>query len=86
MRIKIVSDGTGRGTKVINAETGEVVEGVKSATWSCSARGEAMVVLTFVHVHVEVEGDSVATDAQALADAVKKHIAAAPHRPVHVER
>lgn len=33
MRIRIVSDGTGRGTSVVNAETGDEIEGVCSVQW-----------------------------------------------------
>jgi hypothetical protein len=33
MKIKIVSDGTPRGTRVVNAETGEKIERVKAVSW-----------------------------------------------------
>jgi hypothetical protein len=33
MKVKIVSDGTTRGTQVLNAETGEQVEGVVGIVW-----------------------------------------------------
>jgi hypothetical protein len=36
MRIKLVSDGTPRGTKVVNAETGEEIEHVVSAQYEIS--------------------------------------------------
>lgn len=38
MRLKIVSDGTREGTKVVNAETGEEVENVVAVRWEGDAR------------------------------------------------
>lgn len=34
MKLKIISDGTVAGTNVVNAETGETVEGVTYAEWN----------------------------------------------------
>lgn len=34
MRLRIESDGTPHGTRVVNADTGEVLEQVVEATWS----------------------------------------------------
>ena len=34
VKLKIISDGTRRGTRVVNAETGEELEGVQSVCWS----------------------------------------------------
>ena len=35
MKLKIMSDGTPDNTSVVNAETGEIVEGVASIKWEC---------------------------------------------------
>ncbi len=56
MKIKIISEGRGINTKIINAETGEQLEGVTSAKWECSANGLAMATLSFINVPVDVEG------------------------------
>ena len=34
MRVKIESDGTSRGTRVVNADTGEELDGVREIEWS----------------------------------------------------
>ena len=36
IRLKITSDGTPTGTKVIDSKTGEEVEGIRSVEWSIS--------------------------------------------------
>jgi hypothetical protein len=33
MKLRIESDGTSHGTRVVNAETGEKVEGVREVSW-----------------------------------------------------
>ena len=45
MKIKIVSDGSGMGTKVINTETGQEIPNVYKAEWSCDASGFASIIL-----------------------------------------
>ena len=56
MKVRIVSNGTGFGTTVQNAETGEVLDGVTAVTWSFPDPGEfATAVITIVNVAVEVE-------------------------------
>ena len=58
MKIKIVSDGTGPGTKVVDAETGELVEMVQSAKWSISGPDElAVTEIVVAGVEVDVEGE-----------------------------
>lgn len=37
MTVKIISDGTPYGTKVINSETGELVENVQSISWNITS-------------------------------------------------
>jgi len=57
MRIRIESDGTAPGTSIRNAETGEVIDGIVAATWSCAANEAAIAVLTVELVSVDVTGD-----------------------------
>jgi hypothetical protein len=33
MKLRIESDGTSHGTRVVNAETGEQIDGVREVTW-----------------------------------------------------
>lgn len=58
MRVKIISDGTAVGTKLVNAETGELVENVTSLTWSATAgHGHGVANLTIEWVPAEIEAD-----------------------------
>jgi hypothetical protein len=59
MRIKIISEGDGRRTKVMDADTGELVEGVTSISWILGGPDEfARAQLQFVAVPVEIVGDT----------------------------
>jgi hypothetical protein len=60
MKIKIVSDGTVRGSKVMDAETGEMLSCVQSVEWSVKAGEEhfARATLTVINVPVEIEVDA----------------------------
>lgn len=40
MKLKIISDGTANGTRVVSIETGEAVGGVDFISWSASVDGE----------------------------------------------
>jgi hypothetical protein len=56
MEIRIISDGTGRGTRV-KTEDGQMVHGVQKVTWSIDGPSElARAVLTFDRVKVDVHG------------------------------
>lgn len=57
MKIKIMSEGLGRNTKIINAETGEIIEDVRSAKWECDAGGMAKVMLELVNIPVDLQGE-----------------------------
>jgi len=58
MKIKIISDGTANGTKVVNAETGELVHHVSSVEWKVSVESSlAEAVVTFSNVAVEIEAE-----------------------------
>jgi len=58
MRIKIISEGTGMTTMVVDADTGEKLKGVRAVTWSCESRGLATATFEIVNVPAEltVEG------------------------------
>lgn len=59
MKLKIVSDGTSWGTKVVNADTGESVDGVASIDWSISANAhEVATIFEVVRVAVEITGEA----------------------------
>ncbi len=55
-KLKIISDGTSRGTKVVRADTGEKLEGVRKAAWFCMA-GE-IAIARFELYGVEIEASS----------------------------
>jgi hypothetical protein len=58
MRIKIVSDGTSKGTSVVNAETGEPIEMVTRVLWRLDAKEQvAEAVLYLKKVSVEMVGE-----------------------------
>jgi len=54
MKVRLVSDGTSIGSKVLNAETGELIENVTIASVSISARGVPTAVLHFANVEMDV--------------------------------
>ena len=55
MKLKIISDGTSRGTKVVNAETGEELKYVTDIVWRIEAMGYA---------HATIEIDNVAFEGE----------------------
>lgn len=64
MRVKIVSDGTRLGTKVVDAQTGEAIEGVVGVGWRIAADGNygllepipaTLQVLTTFEIEAEAE-------------------------------
>ena len=58
MRIKIISDGTPTGTRVVCAETGEIVKGVTSVEWSHATPGKPSYAVLKLHlVPVEIIAD-----------------------------
>ena len=56
MKIKVISNGTTQGTRVLT-ENGEKIEGCVSAEWKIDMENIAQLTLKFVGVGVEVEGD-----------------------------
>lgn len=59
MKLKILSDGTSRNTRVIDEETGEPLDGVVSIAWSMRAGREAFVLLEMEDVPAELVGDHI---------------------------
>lgn len=59
MKFKIVSDGTPKGTKVINTETGETVENVTRIFWEVclDSLATAHIEIRKCEVEIEVEKD-----------------------------
>lgn len=57
MKLKIVSDGTFLGTKVINLETGEELEDITKINWQISFPYGAEILLGLSNIPVEVIGD-----------------------------
>lgn len=54
MRLKIVSDGTPKGTQVVNDLTRETLEGVSAIEWRITSDSYAQMVLTLKRVAVEL--------------------------------
>lgn len=59
MKIKIISEGTGRKSRVINIETGEVIEGVQKAIWTCEAGGIATAWIKMVNIPIDVKAGKI---------------------------
>ncbi len=58
MKLKIVSDGTGDGTKILD-ENGERIENAVSVNWEIEASNNAIATITFMNVPVELVGESI---------------------------
>ncbi len=56
MKIKIISDGTSKGTTVVNSDTGEIVNGVTKVEWGIEINGVSWAKMDFVNVSVEIVG------------------------------
>jgi len=58
MRIKIISDGTDIGTKIVDAETMAEVEGCREVHWSMDSKlGVAEAFVEFSGVEVDIEAE-----------------------------
>jgi hypothetical protein len=55
MEIKIVSDGTPYGTKLINIETGDEIKDIKSIDWHIEVDKLATAKIEFLRVPVELQ-------------------------------
>lgn len=55
MKIKVISDGTAEGTKVIDSASGEALSGVQEVRWHVRAEDHyAVATVVFVNVPVEI--------------------------------
>lgn len=68
MKVKIVSGGTIFNTKILNADTGDEIEGVCKAVWSIGGIADhtAKCLLEFELVEVDIQGDVEMTEAERL--------------------
>lgn len=57
MKLKIISNGTLRGTKVINAETGEPSRNIVGIQWRVDVKGEPQARVILNDCDIEVEGE-----------------------------
>ena len=66
-KLKIISDGTSAGTRVVRADTGEKLKGVRKAAWVCVVGEIAIARFELIGVEIEasaeiseisIEGDS----------------------------
>lgn len=60
--IKIISDGTGFGTRVVDEATGEPITNITRVEWVVAADGVAMANLRAIKVPLEVVGDAKVID------------------------
>ncbi len=59
MKLKIISDGTTVGTKLINEETGEMIHYVQKITWEVNAQGAiSKATIELAKIPIEVVVDS----------------------------
>ncbi len=59
MRIKIISDGTTLGTRLVNAETGESIDGATSITWSANIDdGSVVALVRFIRLPIDAIGEA----------------------------
>jgi hypothetical protein len=62
LRLRVISDGTCQGTRVIDALTGRPVEGVTAVTWNldaCDLAAEVRLTISGLDCPVDVQGDAV---------------------------
>src|SRR5574338_1681284 len=60
MKLKIISDGTNNGTKLIDEETGQMVHGISKLTWEADAKklvAKVTVELTNVPIEATCKAD-----------------------------
>jgi hypothetical protein len=55
MRVKFISDGTREGTRLVDAETGDLIEGVQSLCYSANANNCGFLSVSFVFPDVDVK-------------------------------
>lgn len=57
MKLKIISDGTSFGTKIIDSTTGEEVEEITSIRWEITAGDASRATIIFDRIQCVVEGE-----------------------------
>ena len=57
-RFKIISDGRVNGTRVIDTETGEVLDNVESITWDIGVGRVSSATITLIGLPVEIETEA----------------------------
>lgn len=57
MKLKLISDGTLDGTKIVNAETNEIVSNVVNATWEINESFLAKLTITIVNPEIEIQSN-----------------------------
>lgn len=58
MKVRIEGDGSSRGTRVVNAETGEVLEGVEHVVVTLDVHGKPEAVITIRRPHLALDLDA----------------------------
>lgn len=56
MKLKLISDGTTQGTKVVDIKSGEMIENVYHIRWELTTGGKSMMILDLVDIPAEVIG------------------------------
>jgi len=81
MKLKLISNGVVGGSQVVNAETGEVLQGVNEASWKIKAASSgglpvATVTIELNDVEVSIGGNGLANLKKAMAEEEAKKKAA----------
>lgn len=76
MQLKIVGDGTAMGTRVVNAETGEMLKLVQSISYSLDLKTElATLTMTVLKVPMELNTEGTEASARELVVSINSRIA-----------
>ena len=59
IKLKVISDGTPSGTKVVDSKTGEEIEGVRSVEWSIAFNEFSVTKIELGESSIEAIGSSV---------------------------
>lgn len=73
MKIKIISNGSVTGTRVINADTGEVLKDVRFVAWEHKVGEQPTATLEFVGVPIEASVSGELIDITSLEDEYKTY-------------
>ncbi len=70
MKIKIISNGIPRGTRIVNAETNEPIEGCVAVHWICDMDENqvATAIVEFLNVPVEIVGEMAIGDRECIEE------------------